>query len=252
MGEPIHGGLMNDPLRQARIDLAAAYRMAVIDGLNEGICNHFTLLVPGRSDQFLLIPYGLHWSEVTASRLMIVDLDGNRVAGEGLVEPTASYIHARLHRAHPHASCVLHTHMPYATALTMIEGGRLEPASQNALRFWGEIAYDEEYNGLAYDDAEGDRLAAVLGDKRILFLAHHGVIVTGASVADAYCDLYYLERACMTQVLAMSTGRPLKSVSAAVAGKTAQQMSRERATNMGSQFEALKRLLDRDQPDYKI
>ncbi len=123
-------------------------------------------------------------------------------SGKHTVEPTAFFIHGRIHRANPRAQCVLHTHMPYATALTIIDGGELAWASQNALRFHGRVAYDRDYNGLALSDAEGDRMAAKLRDADVLFLANHGVIVCGASVAYAFDDLYYLERACMLQVLA--------------------------------------------------
>ena len=136
------------------------------------------------------------------------------LAGDGEVEASALYIHGRMHVGRPDVRCILHTHMPYATALTSIEGGRLEPINQNALRFSGRIAYDDDYGGLALDAAEGDRLAAVLGSQRILFMANHGVITTGRTVAAAFDDLYYLERACQNQVLAMSTGRPLKHVRA--------------------------------------
>lgn len=209
-----------DDIQQARIDLAAAFRLADRLGLSEGICNHFSLMVPGRSDRFLLNKYGLHWSEITASSLLVVDGEGRLIEGDEAPEPSAFYIHGRLHGAIPRARCVLHTHMPYATALTMVEDGRLEMAHQNALRFVGQVAYDDSYNGLALDKEEGDRMVAALGDKRILFLANHGVIVIGANVAEAFDDLYYLERGCQTQILAQSMGRPLRLVSSQVQNRT--------------------------------
>ena len=166
--------------RAARIDLAAAFRLAVRLDLHEGVCNHFSvMLADGRT--FLLNRYGLHWSEVAASNLIALDADGNILAGDGEYEKTAFYIHSRIHLGSPHAACVLHTHMPYATALTLLEGGRLEMVEQNALRFYDDIAYDDTYNGLVVDNAEGDRLARTLGNKRVMFLANHGVIVVGAS-----------------------------------------------------------------------
>jgi ribulose-5-phosphate 4-epimerase/fuculose-1-phosphate aldolase len=118
--------------------------------------------------------------------------------------------------------------MPHATALTMIDGGRLAMAHQNALRFHEAIAYDDDYNGLALDAAEGERIAQRMAQARVLFLANHGVIVTGPSVAWAFDDLYFLERACLLQVLAMSTGRPLKPIAPHVAARTARQMDGER------------------------
>jgi ribulose-5-phosphate 4-epimerase/fuculose-1-phosphate aldolase len=205
-------------LWQARVDLAAALRLAARFGLHEGICNHFSYAVPGRHDRFLLNPYGTHWSQVTASGLLLVDKDGKVVEGDGAAEASAFCIHAPIHLRHPRANAVLHTHMPYATTLTSLEAGRLEPVTQNALRFHGDVAYDDEYNGVAEDLAEGERMAGAMGDKRVLFLAHHGVIVVGRTVAQAFDDLYYLERACEVQVLAMSTGRPVKRVGDNMAG----------------------------------
>ena len=166
--------MLRNDIRQARVDLAAAYRLANRFGLNEGIDNHFTLMLPGSRDRFLLNAFGLHWSEVTASNLMVVDAEGRVVEGEGEVETTAFCIHAPIHLASERAACILHTHMPYATALSMLEDGRLEPASQNALRYWNDVAYDEDYNGLALATEEGKRLAALLADKRVLLMANHG------------------------------------------------------------------------------
>ena len=161
---------MNDEIRQIRIDLAAAYRMAARQGLNEGICNHFTMMVPGSDDRFLLIPYGLHWSEVTASNLIEVDFDGNVIEGEGEAEATAFCIHAPIHKARPDARCLLHTHMPFATALSLLEDFRFPFVSQNELGFYGRIAYDDDYKGLAFDTNEGDRLARVMGTADVVLL----------------------------------------------------------------------------------
>jgi ribulose-5-phosphate 4-epimerase/fuculose-1-phosphate aldolase len=242
---------MSDPIQQARVDLAAALRLAVRFGFNEGIDNHFTYAVPGTDDRFLLHPYGMHWSEVTASDLLVVDRDGTVLEGEGEVEVSAFAIHAPLHQRHPGARCVLHTHMPYATALTAVEAGRLEPVNQNSLRFHGDVAYDDHYNGLACAVEEGERMVEVLGAKRVLFLANHGVLVVGETVAGAFDDLYFLERACQLQVLAMSTGRPLKRLSENMAAHTAVGFKRNAEAPYGQvHFAALKRILDREQPGY--
>ena len=243
---------MDDSEKAARIDLAAAYRLACVHGLNEGVCNHLTLVLPDRPDHFLLIPYGTHWSQVRASDLVVVDFDGNLVEGDGVVEETAFFIHGRIHRARPDLLCVMHTHQLHALALTMIEGGRLEPANQNALRFHGRIAYDEVYAGLALDAGEGDRLVAALGHKDILFMANHGILVGGLNVAKCYDDLYYLERAAAAQILAMSTGRPLKPMSADMVRETARNMTVDNMHRYAVEhFEAMKRVLDREQPDYR-
>jgi ribulose-5-phosphate 4-epimerase/fuculose-1-phosphate aldolase len=240
-----------DPVWQARVDLAAAYRMAHRFGLSEGIDNHFTLAVPGRDDRFLLLGFGVHFSEVTASNLIEVDLDGKVTKGDYEAEATAFFIHARIHRALQQAKCVLHTHMPYATAVTTIEGGRLEMCTQNALRFEGLIAYDDEYRGLALDNDEGDRLARAMGDKKILFLANHGVVVAAPTVAQAFDHLYFVERACMVQVMAQWTGGRLKRVRPEIAAEARRLIERDSPTYAGHHFAALKRMLDREEPAYK-
>lgn len=256
MGAPIipRMGTMEDvkeaasAVRLARVDLAAAFRLAVRMDLHEGVCNHFSVMLSGGS--FLLNRYGLHWSEVSASNLLRLDAEGAILEGEGELEKTAFYIHSRIHLANARAACVLHTHMPYATALTLLENGRLEMVEQNALRFHDDIAYDDTYNGLVVDNAEGDRLARVLGGKRVMFLANHGVIVVGPSVAEAFDLMYYLERACRLQVLARSTGGKLKPVRSEVVRETYRMILADTPKYAGAHFSALKRLLDREEPDY--
>jgi len=239
--------------RNARIDLAACHRLAYRCGLSEGIDNHLTMLVPGRSDRFYLAPFGLLWAEVRASDLLELDFSGKVVAGQGLVEDTALYIHLSVHRLKPEARCVLHTHMPYATALGMLDDASLQMAVQSALGFCDDIAY-VDYNGLALDYAEGERLARALGDRSVLVLRNHGVLVTARSLAQAFERLYFFERACQVQVLALSTGRALRVVPEAVVQATVAQF--RAAERVGGQdraelhFHALKRLLDRDEADY--
>jgi ribulose-5-phosphate 4-epimerase/fuculose-1-phosphate aldolase len=240
---------VTDPVSQARIDLAAALRWAARHQLNEGICNHFSMVVPGREDRFLINPNGLHWSEVTPSDLVMTDAAGIIIEGRHPVEATAFYIHGRVHLGNPRARVVLHTHMPYATALTTLADGRLEMCTQNAFRYYDRIAYDEQYNGLALDNDEGDRLCRAMGDKPILFLRNHGIIVAGESVAAAYHDLYYLERAALVQVLAMQTGRPLEIVPTQIVERTARQIAAD-DVQPALHFESLKRMLTRDEPGW--
>jgi ribulose-5-phosphate 4-epimerase/fuculose-1-phosphate aldolase len=237
------------PEQQARIDLACALRSASRMGLGEGICNHFSAEVPGRPGHFLINPQGLHWSEVTPGDLVVVDAAGRKVSGRHRVEPTAFFIHGAVHRSKGDAKCVLHTHMPYATTLTTLQQGKLEWASQTSLKFHGRVAYDDNYNGLALDEAEGNRMCAMGRDADVLFLGNHGVIVGGPSIAAAFDDLYYLERACMLQVLAMGTGKPLRIVPERIAGITAQQMA-EDGEQTELHFQAIKRMLDRDEPGW--
>lgn len=238
-----------DASHQLRRDLACALRWAARYGLHEGVCNHFSVRVPGAAERFLINPQGLHWAEITAADLLVVDAGGRVLEGRHTVEPTAFFIHSCIHRALPDAACVLHTHMPNATALTVIEDGRLEWASQNALRFHGRVAYEDAYNGLALDADEGNRIASRLEEAAVLFLANHGVIVRGPSVAAAFDDLYYLERACMLQVMAHSMGRRMRVVPDEVARRTARQMAGE-AQQAEMHLAALARLLDREDPGW--
>jgi ribulose-5-phosphate 4-epimerase/fuculose-1-phosphate aldolase len=243
--------LDSDSVREARVDLAACFRMAARLGLHEGICNHFSAMVPGHDDLFLVNPYGWAFQEITASRLLICDFDGRVIAGEGRPEDTAFYIHARLHLKHPRARAAFHTHMPNATALAMLEGPPLAFAGQSALKFWGRLAVDEEYNGLAFDAAEGDRIAAAMGSADVVFLKNHGVMVVGPTIAEAWDDLYYLERAAEAQRLALATGRPLKPVPSEVAARTAAQMQTgDAAASAALHLASIKRQLARLEPDF--
>lgn len=238
---------------QARVDLAAAHRIAVMEGLHEGIFNHLTLRVPGK-DRYYQIPFGTHWSEVTASCFMEIDYEGNIARGSGHMEQSAYAIHAPLHRDVEHAACVMHTHMPYASALTRLEDPRIKPIGQTEVLLMKHIAYDMDYDGPAFDASEGCRLADIVGDKTILFMANHGVTTIAKSVSEAYDRLYYIERAAQQQLFAMWTGQPLKVLSQEIIDKTQNTIS------TGNQFDgkkpwdfhfaALKRILDRKEPDY--
>ncbi len=238
---------------EARIDLTAALRWAERLGLNEGIDNHFSCAVSDDGHRFLVNPLGLHWREIRASDLVLAAADRTILEGSNQVEDTAFFIHSRLHLKHPRARAVLHTHMPYATALTIMEHGRLEMVSQNALQFHGRVAYLDDYEGLALDHTEGDRMAAAMGDKTVLFLGHHGVIVTGSTIHAAWNDLYFLERACMVQVLAMSTGRALRQIPERVITEMVRAMNAnpDAVDQPRKHLEALKRILDRETPDFR-
>jgi ribulose-5-phosphate 4-epimerase/fuculose-1-phosphate aldolase len=237
-------------LQAGRLDLAAALRWAARLGFNEGVCNHFSLEIA--NDRYLINPQGLHWSEVKASDILLINGQGEVLEGRHTLEPTAFFIHSWIHRLNPHAKCVLHTHMPYATALTLVEGGELKWCNQNTLRFWNRVGYDHEYNGLALDASEGARIAGQLKSKDVLFMASHGVTVVGACVAWAFDDLYYLERACMHQVLATqaSGGGKLREVPAALCATVGAQIAGER--QQSDLFMAsIHRMLDRDEPGWR-
>lgn len=240
---------------QARIDLAAAHRIAYRHGFSEGIFNHLTFVVPGRDDRYYQIPFGMHWSEVTASSFMEVGIDdGKAKRGEGDVERSCYCIHAPIHRALPHAKAVFHTHMPYTSALVRLEDPRIKEIGQTEVGMMEQIAYDDQYTGPAFDPEEGERLAKVIGDKTILFMANHGVSTMGETIADAYDRLYYIERAAQVQIYAMWTGQPLKRLPMAVVEKTKREFGGtnffEGPTPAQRHFNALKRILDREEPDY--
>ena len=238
---------------EARRHLAAAHRLAVLHELEEGIDNHFTMNVPGRDGQYLILPYGLHWSEASASNLIVFDEDGRVVEGEaGSLELSAQCIHVPIHRI-AGARVVLHTHQTWTMALNMLQDNRLLNAGQTAAFFHEQIAYDDDYTGLAATLDEGARLAAVMGRRPVLFMKNHGVLVTGETVAQAYRRLYRLERVCRNQILALSTGLPLNVLSEEIAARvqapnpndTHPRPERERLF-----FEAMMRVLDRELPGY--
>jgi len=240
---------------RARVDLAAAHRLANLHGLSEGIFNHLTLRVPGKAERYYQIPFGLHWSEVTASCFMEVGYDGELKEGEGIIEQSAYCIHAPIHRLAPHAAAVFHTHQPYANALARLEDPSILPNGQTEVGLMIHTAYDAHYDGPASDPSEGERLVGVLGDKTVLIMASHGVATVGKTVAEAYDRLYYMERVAQVQLYAMWTGRPLKALPKPVLENTVAGF--KKLPRYGDRpayewhFDALKRILDKQEPDYK-
>lgn len=242
-----------DPVAQAKIELAAAHRLAVLDDLEEGIDNHFTVTVPGHDDRYLILPFGLHWSEARASDMIVFDESGQTLEGEGVVELSAQCIHAPIHRVSG-KRVVLHTHQTWAVALNMLADNRLLPASQTAAFFHGTIAYDDHYAGTADTLEEGERLARLLGDKHIVFMKNHGILATGDTVAQAYRRLYKLERVCRTQMLALATGRALEILSDEIIARVQASPPDDRHSRSDRDrlyFEAMMRVLDRENPGYR-
>ena len=236
---------MNRPLDPStyglREDLALALRAAAMHRFSEGVCNHFSVAIDG--DRFLINPRGLHWSEVQADDIVLVDALGQVLEGKHAVEPSALFIHSAVHRIARH-TVVLHTHMPYASCFTLTEAGAINPLlSQNALRFVDRIAIDRTFHGLALDHDEGERIAHSMNGKDVAFLANHGVIVAGESLAFAYDDLYFLECAARQEVLAASSGSSLRPiVDQNLARQTAAQIKGEREQSRLF-LEALRRML---------
>jgi len=234
---------------QLRCDLAAVFRVLARLGMNEQIGNHNSLMLPGSDTLFLINPRGLLFQEVTASDLITCDLDGNVKRGKGELRKVAFHIHARIHLANPNAKCVLHVHPQYLTALSLIEGGRMALAHHNDLILGDRIAYDDEAMGPALDNEEGDRIARALGDKSVLVMANHGVTVIGPTVHEAFDELYAAERTCMYHMTAMATGMTLR--------RQPDRLRRRFTGPWGERvdarmhLDAWRRVLDREEPDYK-
>ncbi|MBX2823466.1 MAG: class II aldolase/adducin family protein [Gammaproteobacteria bacterium] len=236
-----------------RKELAMAFRLAERFGFHEGICNHFSVRLPDENndenneERYLINPYGVHWSEMTPEKLLLIDGDGQVLKGQGVVEDTARFIHVAGHRANSRHKAILHTHQPWATALTLLDQMEVRMAHQGAARFYERIDYVSEFGGLAVSDEEGERLAKQVKSKQhidVTFLAHHGVVVGASSISSAFDDLYYLERTCRQQVLAMQTGIPLKDIPLPIIEKTARQIMRDRDSMAAEHFSALCRVLE--------
>ena|SRR5436190_2091448 len=237
-----------------RVDLAAAHRLAYHHGFSEGIFNHLTSSVPGKPDRYLQIPFGLHWSEITASCFLEVSHDGKVLKGEGERELSGYCIHSPIHRLIPDAMCVMHTHMPHASALARLEDPQIKPIGQTEVGLMKDVVYDDHYSGPAFECEEGERLAGLLGNKTVMIMANHGVLTVGKTVAEAYDSLYYLERVAQVQLYAMWTGQRLKPLPQGVVDKTMATIGGPmygKKPHWEHHFDALKRMLDRREPDYK-
>ncbi|MGH7152944.1 MAG: class II aldolase/adducin family protein [Acetobacteraceae bacterium] len=236
--------------RQHRIDLAAAFRLAAEHGWHESVANHFSLAVSGGGRQFLMNPKWRHFARIRASELLLLDADDpDTMRRPDAPDPSAWCIHGRIHAALPHAGCILHAHPPYATAIASLADPEIKPIDQNTARYYNRVAVDMGFSGVADDEAEGERLAARLGNSRRMMMGNHGVLVVAPTVAEAFHDLFYLERACQTLVLAYSTGKTLNVMPADVADRTARDWE-EYADMAFAHFDEEKRLLDAKDPSY--
>jgi ribulose-5-phosphate 4-epimerase/fuculose-1-phosphate aldolase len=233
-----------------RVDLAAAFRLAVELGWHEAVANHFSLAVTIDGKKFLMNPRWRHFAHIKASELLLLDADNRETMSRpDAPDPSAWCIHGHIHAALPHARCILHVHPPYATAIAALADPVIKPVEQNTARYYNRIAIDLNYGGIADNDDEGRRLVRTLGDKRRAMLGNHGVLVLAETVAEAFDDLYYLERACQTLVLAYSTGRALNVMPPDVAERTARGWDDYKDAAF-SHFEEMKRILDAKDPSY--
>lgn len=240
--------ITEDQLEKAFCDMALLFRILDRSGLSEGIANHCTYLLPDNT--MLVNKWGILWSKIKKSDILRFDSNGKVLNGKGNITGTSAFhIHEPIHRLCK-ANVVLHTHMPYATTIACLEGGELEPVSQNALRFYGKIAYDNTYKGFVDNTEEGKRLAKIIGKNTVLMMGSHGVVVVGKSIATAFYDMYYLERAAMVQILGATTGKPFKKIEKHMMETTAAEFDKIDHFKE-KHFEALRELLDETEPDYK-
>jgi ribulose-5-phosphate 4-epimerase/fuculose-1-phosphate aldolase len=238
-------------VRAARVELACAYRLFAVLGWHELIYNHISLRVPGRHDRFLINPFGLMYREITASSLVEIDINGRAVDPAGAeVNPAGFVVHAAVHRARPDATCVMHTHTTAGMAVACQRDGLL-PLSFPSMFYFGRIGY-HDFEGITLDTDECSRLARSLGGFNAMILRNHGLLACGPSVADAFAELYHLQRACEVQISAQSAGVPLTYPSEDVALRAATQF--DKTARLGSQnqllFSAMSRWMDATDPSY--
>ena len=240
---------MKNNLQKERSDLAAAFRWAARLNMHEAVANHFSLAVSDDGSQFLLNPIGIHFSEICASDLILLDSnDPTTMSQPNAPDPTAWAIHGAMHRNNPQARCILHVHPKYATILACLDDKTMKPIDQNTMRFYERVSIDYDYSGMGLGK-EAERLSTILSDNSVLLMGNHGVLTAAKTVASAFDELYYFERSCQTLIGAYQTGQKLHLASHKVAKKTAQQWQDYDASDL--HFDALKRILDKEEPDYK-
>jgi ribulose-5-phosphate 4-epimerase/fuculose-1-phosphate aldolase len=237
-------------LWQMRIDLAACFRLAARNNWHEAVANHFSLATSTDGKTFLMNPRWRHFSKVRASELLHLDTDdAATMKRSDAPDLTAWSLHGRLHAALPHARCIIHLHPTYATVLASLADPEIKPIDQNTARFYNRVAIDMGYGGMANTDAEGDRLAQLMGNRSIMMMGNHGVLICAATVAEAYDLTYYLERSCRTLVLAYQTGQKLHVMAPEVAEKTAREWESDRDQFI-AHFAEMKSILDIEDKSY--
>lgn len=234
-----------------RVDLAAAFRWTARENLHEAVSNHFSLAVNPEGTRFLINPNGRHFSRITASGLL--ELDANDPATmdrPDAPDPTAWGLHGSIHRACPHARCLMHVHSIHATVLASLADSTLPPIDQNTAMFFGRYVVDDHYGGMAFGD-EGARCAEMLNDPKTgtMIMGNHGVLIVGRTVAETFNRLYYFERAAETYIRALQTGRPLRVLSDEVAEKTAREWE-DYPGYAENHLREIKAMLDAEAPDY--
>jgi ribulose-5-phosphate 4-epimerase/fuculose-1-phosphate aldolase len=235
-----------------RVDLAAAFRWLARLEMHESVANHLSVAVSADGTQFLINPRGRHFRRVRASELLLLDArDRATLERADAPDPTAWYLHAHLHASLPQARCVMHVHSRYATALACLQDSTMYPIDMNTMRFFNRVALDKEFAGMALSDNEGERVARLMGGgKTVLLMANHGVLVTGASVAAAFDELYYFERAAQTLLTCYATGKALRVVPDSIAALTERQWHDYGQLAL-DHLDNIKAILDEEEPAYR-
>ena len=236
-----------------RQDLAAAFRWTARLNLHESVANHFSLAVNPEGTRFLINPNGRHFSRITASSLVEIDAsDPATMSRPDAPDPTAWGLHGSIHRALPHAVCVMHVHSIHATVLASLADSRLPAIDQNSAMFFGRHVVDDHYGGMAFEE-EGARCAQLLSDPKIttMIMGNHGVLVIGRTVAETFNRLYYFERAAETYIRALQTGRPLRVLPDEIAEKTAREWEAYPGF-ADNHLRELRAILDAEDPGYAV
>ena len=235
---------------QTRLDLAACYRLVDLFGWSDLINTRITARVPGQHDQFLINPYGLLFEEITASSLVKIDSKGNKVEpSDAEINSGGFAIPSAVHMARPEVACVLHTHSVAGCAVSMQKDGLL-PLNQHALQLIGDVGY-HDYEGTGRNDAERARLLADLGDRHILVLRNHGLLIVGTSIAAAFVATYRMERACAMQLAFQQSGAAFNPITDEVVTAAFNRPNGGRNEPGKFEWPALLRKLDRIDPSYK-
>ncbi len=238
---------------QTRVDLAACYRLVAQYGWDDLVFTHITAKIPDVENQFLINPYGMMFEEITASSLVKIDSDANKLDADNpyAINPAGFVIHSAIHAARTDAKCVLHLHTPNGVAVSAQKNGLL-PISQQSIFVLSSLAY-HGYEGVALNDDEKPRLVQDLGDKTFFMLRNHGLLTVGQSIADAFLAMYFFETSCMIQIRAQAGGGELISIPQAIV-VGAQMQAKAVTKGLGGQlaWPGLLRKLDRLDTGYKI
>ena len=233
-------------------DLAAVFRWTAKLNMHEGIANHFSVCHPDSNGSFYVNGNGQHFSNIKASDLVLIEESNfEKMKNKPeIVDPTAINIHGAIHKKVPHAKCILHVHSKYATALSCLKDPTLPPIDQNTMRFYNRIALYDDFGGLGFEE-EAEKMANSIGNHSTLLLANHGILTAAPTIAQAFDDLFYFEKACETYLTALSTGKELNIASNEVAEKTAQDWENYSTDMAGLHLKAIRSILDSEDSSYK-